>query len=404
MLVKNIFYQHFQNEKTMSLENYLCSLKKPEDVLSLSSEPYNLTVSHHVDTDGSGVYVLDYNQITSPRFDTLVDRCRGIVLDDKTLKIVCNTYKRFYNAGEDPLTHTFNFVNSVSFEKVDGSLIKVYFYNGLWRIGTRGTAFANNTLTTFTGEEGKITFKDLFLKTLNITYEKFQDTMNKFCDKTNTYIFELCTMENRVVTHYESDRVYLTGCINNIECTDASVMDLHNIYDTLNTQFHSFYLPHYTEHDSLESVINHAESLNDLKEGFVLCENALCEDDLPFKFRLKIKSKAYLYAHRIRGNGITPKRIFDLVFSNEHVEFLIYYPEYQKFFDTYIEKYDNIKQQILNVFAEIRNIDDKKAYALEATKYDFSAFLFTMKQKNLTLEQCLENVNINQMYRLMGIS
>ena len=68
----------------MLLEEYLKTLVTPQEIMKLSEEPYNLSVSHQVDTDGTGAYILDYNQITSPRFDPLVDRCRGIVLDDTT--------------------------------------------------------------------------------------------------------------------------------------------------------------------------------------------------------------------------------------------------------------------------------------------------------------------------------
>ncbi len=387
----------------MLLEEYLKTLVTPQEIMKLSEEPYNLSVSHQVDTDGTGAYILDYNQITSPRFDPLVDRCRGIVLDDTTLDIVCNTFKRFYNAGEDPRTDDFDFAYSVSFEKVDGSLIKVYYYKNKWRIGTRGTAFANNTITCFDGEDGKITFKDLFLKTLNVTYEAFQEIMNYHCDKDVTYMFELCTMENRVVTHYPTDRVYLTGSIDNKEYHDSNIMDLLELYTRLNLVFDALHFPQYCEHTSINSVIEHAETLTDLQEGFVLCENGLSEDELTFKFRLKIKSKAYLHAHRIRGNGLTPKRVFDLVYANEHIEFLVYYPEYQKFFDTYIEKYDIMKQEISGVYEKIKHLDDKKSYALEATKHEFCYFLFDMKQKHHTLEESLSGANINLMYRLMGI-
>jgi hypothetical protein len=227
--------------------------------------------------------------------------------------------------------------------------------------------------------------------------------MNNHCDKDVTYMFELCTMENRVVTHYPTDRVYLTGSIDNKEYHDSNIMDLLELFTRLTLVFDALHFPQYCEHTSINSVIEHAETLTDLQEGFVLCENGLSEDDLTFKFRLKIKSKAYLHAHRIRGNGLTPKRVFDLVYANEHIEFLVYYPEYQKFFDTYIEKYDIMKQEISGVYEKIKHLDDKKAYALEATKHVFCYFLFDMKQKHHTLEESLSGANINLLYRLMGI-
>lgn len=387
----------------MQLEEFLQNVKCKQDVMKLTEAPYNLSVMYQVDTDGEGAYVIDYNQITSPRFDELVDRCRGIVVDDSEFKVVCNTFKRFYNAGEDPRTEDFCFTNSVSYEKVDGSLIKVYYYRNKWRIGTRGTSFANNTLTSFDGEDGKITFKNLFLKTLNVTPEVFENIMNEYCNRDSTYLFELCTQENRVVTHYPTNRVYLIGAIDKYELVDHHAHDLLWLFNLLKLKFDEFYFPSFTEHKSIDNVIEHVESLSDLKEGFVLCEGALHEDKSSFRFRLKIKSKAYLHAHRIRGNGLTPKRVFDLVYSNEHLEFLAYYPEYQNVFDTCVEKYDNIKKEISDVFESIKHIDDRKEYASYATKYRFSSFLFSMKQRGQSLATCLTEVHINYLYSLMNI-
>ena len=387
----------------MQLEDFLKNVTQQEDIMKLTEAPYNISVMHQVDVDGVGAYVIDYNQITSPRFDELVDRCRGIVVDDTDYKVVCNTFKRFYNAGEDPRTKDFCFANSVSYEKVDGSLIKVYYYRNKWRIGTRGTAFANNILTSFDGVDGKITFKNLFLKTLNVTSEEFENIMNEYCDRNSTYMFELCTIENKVVTQYPTNRVYLIGAINKYELIDHHAMDLLWLYNLLKLKFSEFYFPTFYEHKSIDSVIEHAESLDDLKEGFVLCEGALHEDESSLRFRLKIKSKAYLHAHRIRGNGLTPKRVFDLVYANEHLEFLAYYPEYQKHFDIYVEKYDNIKKEIINVFDNIKHIDDKKEYASYATKYRFSSVLFSMKQKGYSLEKCLADAHINYLYGLIDI-
>ena len=386
----------------MQLEEFLKNVtQQQQDIMKLTEAPYNLSVMHQVDADGAGAYVIDYNQITSPRFDELVDRCRGIVVDDTDFKVVCNTFKRFYNAGEDPRTEDFCFTNSLSYEKVDGSLIKVYYYRNKWRIGTRGTAFANNTLTSFDGVDGKITFKNLFLKTLNVTPEVFEDTMNEYCDQNSTYLFELCTQENRVVTQYPTNRVYLIGAIDKYELVDHHAMDLLWLFNLLRLEFDELYFPSYTEHESIDSVIEHAESLSDLKEGFVLCEGALHEDESSFRFRSS--SDFFSFAYRIRGNGLTPKRVFDLVYANEHLEFLAYYPEYQKHFDIYVEKYDNIKKEIGDVFESIKHIDDRKEYASYATKYRFSSFLFSMKQRGYSLETCLAEVHINYLYSLMDI-
>jgi tRNA splicing ligase len=43
-----------------------------------------------------------YNQIDSPRTHPVVRECRGIVLEDKTWKLVAKPFNRFFNVGEVP--------------------------------------------------------------------------------------------------------------------------------------------------------------------------------------------------------------------------------------------------------------------------------------------------------------
>ena len=41
-----------------------------------------------------------YNQLESPRTHPIVRECRGVVLEDKTWKLVAKPFNRFFNVGE----------------------------------------------------------------------------------------------------------------------------------------------------------------------------------------------------------------------------------------------------------------------------------------------------------------
>lgn len=80
--------------------------------------------------------------------------CRGLILDhDNT--VIARPWNKFFNyrepgCGEIPVGHTWNV-----FEKIDGSLIIAYWYEGRWNVATRGSFdnpyvdYAKTFLSTF---------------------------------------------------------------------------------------------------------------------------------------------------------------------------------------------------------------------------------------------------------------
>ena len=64
----------------------------------LAREPYNLFVRKH-DTDGR--VLLKYSP-ASPKNEIICQECRGLILDEESdWEIVCRSFNRFFNAGEE---------------------------------------------------------------------------------------------------------------------------------------------------------------------------------------------------------------------------------------------------------------------------------------------------------------
>lgn len=90
-------------------------------------------------------------------------------------------------------------------EKIDGSLIKFYNFNGKWCVSTRGLAFAEGTICNTT------TYKQAVYEALDVNdHEIFQ----QFCMDCNmnveyTYILELTGKDNRIVTQYNPNKYEL---------------------------------------------------------------------------------------------------------------------------------------------------------------------------------------------------
>lgn len=65
----------------------------------LSEKPYALTISRDK-LFGRNLLMLKYSQIDSDFNLRIVRECRGLILDEDTLEVVCHPFDKFGNAGE----------------------------------------------------------------------------------------------------------------------------------------------------------------------------------------------------------------------------------------------------------------------------------------------------------------
>lgn len=155
--------------------------------------------------------VYQYSQIESFPFkrNPVVIESRGVVLDNN-LKVIARPFDRFFNYGEDDVCPDINWSECHIYEKIDGSLIKIFHYNGNWHAGTKKTVYGNTDVNGF-----NVMFKDLVYKAFNVnTQEEFNSIFEGF--EGSTLIFELTSRENRVVTSYEGTQIWLLAVRDNV--------------------------------------------------------------------------------------------------------------------------------------------------------------------------------------------
>ena len=324
--------------------------------------------------DYDDLIVLNYN-VCSPKHETIVRECRGLILNKHTLDVVSRSFDRFFNLGE--FEHQ-GFDNCVVYDKIDGSLIKLYNFNNTWYLSTRGTAFAETTA--HSGD----TFVSLCYKALGIeSAEELQERCTHL-DPNVTYIGELTCRENRVVTIYDGYIIHLLGARNNITGTYVSGTDACTIgFRPVNS--YAF--------DTIENLITVTNALPDLQEGFVIWK-----DNTPY---LKVKSHAYLVAHQTRGEGLTPKRLARMVLFNEMDEYLAYFPEDTRFFNPYVLAKEKLESECVEIFSKYKSLDIKP-FAEQVYKYGYSMALFKTKRNGTdnVLEQ-LYNLNESKLIDLL---
>ena len=296
----------------------------------LTQEPYNFKISE----DGPYV-VFKYNQISSDFTNPIVQEARGIIFrKGQWENPVCWAFNKFFNFGEEPAAEL-DWSTAFVSEKVDGSLIKVWFDEGHWHVSTNGTIDA------FKAELGDIrmpNFGTYFNNTIcDKYYRYFEDfTDNLFTDL--TYMFELVGPYNRVVVPYEEPDIYFLGARNkytgeefNCSAVVASALGMGR-----------FKRPAQYSLSSLSDCIKAAELKSWDDEGFVVC-------DAQFN-KVKIKSPAYVMAHYARNNNvITRKHLLTIILSNEVEEFLCYASDYKE----ELEKVQNLMKAFCKVGDQI---------------------------------------------------
>lgn len=323
-----------------------------------------------------GLIVLNYSQIDSPKTHPFVVECRGLIIDEE-FNVVSRSFDRFFNYGENE--STFNPATAVLHEKVDGSLIKIYFYKDGWRVSTRGTAYAESKVNGF-----DITFEDMTYKALNVDSRvEFNQLCNKCLDESRTYIFEVTGVENRVVTRYSGYTLWFLGSRNN-----KSGKYYSDEFIPVANRFGAV-LPKTFRFNSVEECIETAKHLPDLQEGYVAYQ-----DGVPV---CKIKSPAYVAVHHIRGEGLTPKRIAELVVINEQEEYLKYFPEDVAHFTPYIEALAFQLKSAQHHYYKNMNIENQKEFALSVKDMPYSHLLFqARKVKQDNIHKVFNSLNLEQ--------
>lgn len=348
------------NKRKMKM-NLINDLKSGVTTLAYLAEELGIKIKEYPEASPARM-VLNYCQIESPKSHPYVMQSRGIVLTED-FDVLALPFDRFFNFGEvENHENRIDWSKAECVEKVDGSLIKIYWDGLKWCIATRGTAFAESDVNGF-----PLTFKDLVLRALGCEDDKafqlkcmFSLTFNK------TYLFEVTARENRVVTRYEGYTLWWLGT----RCNSTGRFENHDdCVVKLGAK-----LPRKFKFDTTENCMKTAQSLPDLQEGYVIYQ-----DGAPV---CKIKSPAYVAVHHIKSEGLNPKRIAQLVLANEQGEYLTYFGEDYQYIEPYEIAFHKLKCEMVDVYNQFKYLESQKDFALSVKDYPYSSALFKARGSN----------------------
>lgn len=357
----------------MNLLEFIKNNENWEEIIA--KPPYCIKVKKD-----EGYVILSYNQIDSDFYNPIVRECRGIILDEETFMPVCIPFYKFGNYGEGYVPDI-DWETARTQEKVDGSLIKVWFDKGQWRVSTNGT------INAYKAEIGVTDFVKLDLPYLTFgeLFDKAKENAGldfNSLNKDYTYMFELVSPYNKVVVPYKEIAIYHIGARNNktLEEVDIDIGVKKPKQYNLNT---------------LEDCIKSASSLPYSEEGYVVVDGKWN--------RVKIKSPQYVAVHHIKNNGdVNIARIIQLIRENELAEFLNYFPEYKSGVETVKGKIRAIIDGLELGLQEVKakEYETQKDFALLVKDRPYSAFYFSWrKNNNLTATDWVWGMDNNKIKR-----
>ena len=299
------------------------------------------------------LYHFSYDQLESPKAHPIVRECRGLILNSAdNWNVVAYPFNRFANFGET-WGDTIDWTDVRVQEKVDGSMIILWFYNGTWNVSTKGSPDAGGQCGDF-----PFTFSELAWKALN----QYGIEPSRHLDYRYTYILELTSIYNRVVVQHKETGLTLTGV------RDISA----DGYPEIPVNIVNIGIPVVKEYplNSVSQIEAAALALDPMQnEGFVIVDKNFG--------RVKMKSPSYVMIHHLK-EGFGQRRMIRLIQLGETSEVLSYFPEYLETFNEVQAKIDEMIASIEAEYAAIKHLTDRKAFALEATKSKNSGVLFAL--------------------------
>jgi len=304
------------------------------------------------------IWILNYSpKVQSKKFwDDYTLACRGLVIDEFG-NILARPFQKFKNFEEhDPseidLSEEFDV-----FEKMDGSLIIVFYYEPHmeWIVASRGSFISEQAI--------------MANKMINATiYDRLNTRL--------TYLFEIIYPENRIVVDYgnRKELVLLTAIetSNGVELYYDDLQDAYSKYFTVVKKFDVKNIRNLTELKELEEHN---------KEGFVV--------RFLSGFRVKVKFSEYVRLHGIVTN-VSNLTIWEHLKNNYDFDALLdrvpdeFYDWLKKTTNTLQQQFDNIERLALKEFIRIyyfENITERKAFAMESIKSEYRSILFKLYDK-----------------------
>ena len=297
-------------------------------------------------------------------WNEVTETCRGLIVDED-LNIIARPFKKFYNYEE--LLQMNAQIPDEEFEvyeKLDGSLGILYFWENKAYIATRGS---------FTSS--------MALHATNVLNEKYGVSL---LEKSKTYLFEIIYPEDlHIVTYKDIDDIFLLAVIDNETGIDDDISKWNNVFKCT------------IKYDGFSDYTKIREAFSGKnREGFVI----------KFKcgFRMKLKFAEYWKLHFLKS-GFTEKQILQYLIDDDKESIQKYLDmfdeEHQIYYNRIIDKFKEAYNSILDkVRMQYKEFDTDKEAAVYFNTCDYPHIMFCIRKGKNIREPIWNLVKRNRKY------
>jgi len=349
----------------------------------LKNKPYRLLIKK-IDN----LYIFNYSE-KSPKNIIICQEARCLILKENTWDKVYLGFKRFFNINDETsnklvgINNEKDFLNNENIycvEKLDGSILGLFYDDYIWRITTRSVIDGETPMsfTQLIGEEK--TFKELFNEIIS--------KKDNFFEKLNTnlvYTFEIVSPENKIITPYtkEDEDLYLTGVRNKKNnFQELPFDDLKEIAANIGVR-----IPKIFKINSYVNIISQINMLKNLEEGFICVDYSKHYDSLNYS-RLKIKSPRYLL--EVNNKKLSIYDLTSLVIFEKDDDYKSIFPESTNILDNIKNKYIKFLDDVENEFNKFKQYKIRKEFSKHTSRNKYRGLLFCMYE-GLSVKEAIFN-------------
>lgn len=281
--------------------------------------------------------------------------CRGLITDAAG-DVVARPFKKFFNLEQVQQLPQEPFK---IYEKMDGSLGILYWWNGIPYIATRGSFDSPQAILA-----------------TNILRSRYMDAL---LSPFNTYLFEIIDPSNRIVVDYgDRSELVLLAIIDTRTGFEFPLQDIGFPIAQEHDLFGADTVSHAT--DKKYDVLSYYRAVNmPNREGFVV--------RFAGGLRVKIKMQEYLRLHKLL-TGVNEKRIWECLSTGAGVDAMIervpdeFHDWVKKTAESLQLQYAGIERRARNIFAatelEANESTTRKDYARVFSRSPLKSILFAM--------------------------
>ena len=339
-----------------------------------------------------------YDQIASPMGEQIVQECRGIILDESAgWSVVACAFHKFFNSGEGHAA-AIDWHTARVQEKVDGSLITVYWYAGAWHAASSGTPDGcgsvngidqSGTWEPAQGHKMSLpdTFAGYFWQTLSVRAPGLFKVFEPPRD--HCYVFELTGPLNRIVVRHTEANVTLLAARHVESGNEIDVGIAGKMLDGQVRVVRSFPL------GDIEGVLATFSAMSPLaQEGYVIVDG---------KFnRIKVKHPGYVALHHAK-DGLTTRAFVEIARSGETSEVIAAFPELRPQLDEAKARLDELIADVERDYATHQHHAVQKDFALAVKGSRCSAALFSVRSKRVdNVRAFMASTSIDSVMKMLG--